>query len=97
MSCMRGLYGSGLGAARGDRFAAFAPSAPNTPEDWVGSTTSVRGKAPMGMTRLPDGTLLAVGYGVIPATAPGAGRPTTTRRPSAWGIFPGSGWAPASG
>ena len=32
---------------------------PNTPEDWVGSTTSVRGKAPEGMTRLENGELLA--------------------------------------
>ena len=48
--------------AGGSRISAFrgvAPSAPNTPEDWVGSTTSVRGNAPVGMTVLPDGMLLA--------------------------------------
>jgi len=46
--------GAGISAFRG-----VAPSAPHTPEDWIGSTTSVRGKAPVGMTRLPDGTVLA--------------------------------------
>ncbi|CAK7241280.1 MAG: hypothetical protein STHCBS139747_002740 [Sporothrix thermara] len=29
------------------------------PEDWVGSTTSCTGSHPLGLTRLPDGTLLA--------------------------------------
>jgi mannose-6-phosphate isomerase len=48
--------------AGGEAISAFRhdpPAAPNTPEDWVGSTTSVRGRAPEGMTRLPDGRLLA--------------------------------------
>ncbi|GGM64904.1 class I mannose-6-phosphate isomerase [Microbacterium saperdae] len=39
---------------RGDRTPP-----PNTPEDWVGSTTSVRGESPTGMTRLADGRLLS--------------------------------------
>ncbi|HEY8914308.1 class I mannose-6-phosphate isomerase [Lacisediminihabitans sp.] len=46
----------------GSRISDFrsAPAAdPFTPEDWVGSTTSVRGHAPVGQTRLPDGELLA--------------------------------------
>jgi mannose-6-phosphate isomerase len=46
----------------GQRIATFrgdGPAAPNTPEDWVGSATSVRGTAPVGMTRLPGGELLA--------------------------------------
>ena len=46
----------------GDRIASFrgtGPAAPNTPEDWVGSTTCVRGQDPTGRTRLPDGTDLA--------------------------------------
>jgi mannose-6-phosphate isomerase len=47
------------GGARISTFRSTAPSAPHTPEDWVGSTTSVRGRAPVGMTRLADGTLLA--------------------------------------
>ncbi|MEP6481870.1 MAG: class I mannose-6-phosphate isomerase [Rhodoglobus sp.] len=46
----------------GSRISAFRnqpPSQPNTPEDWVGSTTSVRGGAPTGMTRLSNHELLA--------------------------------------
>ena len=46
--------GAQIAAFRGDDHHE-----PNTPEDWVGSTTSVRGKAPVGMTRLGDGQLLA--------------------------------------
>ena len=45
----------------GQRISAFrreSQSAPNTPEDWIGSTTSVRGNAPTGMTRLASGELL---------------------------------------
>ena len=47
------------GGARISKFRGVTPSAPNTPEDWVASTTSIRGHAPVGMTRLDDGTLLA--------------------------------------
>jgi len=46
----------------GAQIAAFRGTdhhEPHTPEDWVGSTTSVRGKAPEGMTRLESGELLA--------------------------------------
>jgi mannose-6-phosphate isomerase len=46
----------------GERIAAFRgdpPAEPNTPEDWVGSTTCVRGTPPIGMTRLPSGELLS--------------------------------------
>jgi mannose-6-phosphate isomerase len=46
------------GGRRISDFRSEAPSEPRTPEDWVGSTTSVRGAAPVGMTRLPDGRLL---------------------------------------
>jgi mannose-6-phosphate isomerase len=45
----------------GERIAAFrgeASHGPRTPEDWVGSTTTVRGHATLGRTRLADGTLL---------------------------------------
>lgn len=48
--------------AGGDRIARFrgdAGSAPHTPEDWVGSTTRVFGTESVGMTRLPNGDLLA--------------------------------------
>ena len=54
----------------GERIAAFRgdpPAAPNTPEDWVGSTTGVRGHAPIGLTRLPDGTILADAVAADPA------------------------------
>lgn len=46
----------------GRQIAAFRgePAAPpNTPEDWVGSTTCVRGQGPTGRTVLPDGIDLA--------------------------------------
>lgn len=49
----------------GERIAGFRgdpAAAPNTPEDWVGSATSVRGAAPVGMTRLPGGELLAEAF-----------------------------------
>lgn len=46
--------GEGIAEFRGD-----SDPQPNTPEDWVGSTTSVRGQAPVGMTRLEDGRLLS--------------------------------------
>jgi mannose-6-phosphate isomerase len=45
----------------GERIATFRgePSqGPRTPEDWVGSTTSVRDADPVGLTTLPDGRLL---------------------------------------
>lgn len=45
----------------GDRISAFRdePShGPRTPEDWIASTTTVRGHATLGRTRLPDGSLL---------------------------------------
>jgi mannose-6-phosphate isomerase len=47
------------GGARISSFRNEAMAAPHTPEDWIASTTSVRGQAPIGMTRLADGELLA--------------------------------------
>jgi mannose-6-phosphate isomerase len=47
------------GGERIAQFRADGPPPPNTPEDWVGSTTSVRGRAPEGITTLDDGRLLS--------------------------------------
>ena len=46
------------GGEKISEFRGIGAAAPNTPEDWVGSTTSVRGQAPTGMTRLDSGELL---------------------------------------
>ncbi len=46
------------GGARIDEFRSDAEHAEYTPEDWVASTTSVRGQNATGQTRLPDGRLL---------------------------------------
>lgn len=46
------------GGARISAFRGDAASASREPEDWVGSTTTVRGESALGLTRLPDGTLL---------------------------------------
>jgi mannose-6-phosphate isomerase len=53
----------------GSRIAAFRGDAappPNTPEDWVGSTTCVRGQDPTGRTVLPDGADLATAIAADP-------------------------------
>ncbi len=47
------------GGARISRFRGDPIAQPHTPEDWVGSVTSVRGDAPAGLTTLPSGELLA--------------------------------------
>ena len=47
------------GGARISAFRGEAPSPAMTPEDWVGSTTSVRDDSPSGLTRLPSGEMLA--------------------------------------
>ena len=47
---------------RGAQIASFrgtGDAAPDTPENWIGSVTSVRGDDGVGRTRLPDGRLLA--------------------------------------
>lgn len=41
-----------------DAFRSLPHGEDHTPEDWVGSTTSVRGQAPAGLSTLPDGSLL---------------------------------------
>ena len=50
------FYGGGRGISD---FRSGPPADPFTPEDWVASTTSVRDHSPVGLTRLPDGELLA--------------------------------------
>jgi mannose-6-phosphate isomerase len=47
------------GGARIAAFRSLPTAESHTPEDWIASTTSVRGQSPAGLTRLPDGTLLA--------------------------------------
>lgn len=45
----------------GTRISAFrgeTGSAPREPEDWVGSTTTIRGEEMLGLTTLPDGRVL---------------------------------------
>ncbi|WP_426625799.1 class I mannose-6-phosphate isomerase [Leifsonia sp. McL0607] len=46
------------GGAQIDAFRGLPHGEDHTPEDWVGSTTPVRGQEPAGLTRLDDGTLL---------------------------------------
>lgn len=46
--------GRGISAFRG-----APPAPPRTPEDWIGSTVSVRGEKDSGRSRLPDGRLLS--------------------------------------
>lgn len=45
--------GARIAAFRGER-----ESAPREPEDWVGSTTTIRGEQVLGLTTLPDGRIL---------------------------------------
>jgi mannose-6-phosphate isomerase len=47
------------GGARITAFRSIPEADEYTPEDWIASTTSVRGQSPTGLTTLPDGTLLA--------------------------------------
>ncbi|MFK3676352.1 class I mannose-6-phosphate isomerase [Microbacterium sp. NPDC090218] len=46
------------GGARISAFRGDSESAPREPEDWVGSTTTIRGESALGLTMLPDGRLL---------------------------------------
>lgn len=46
------------GGARISAFRGEAAAAPREPEDWVGSTTTIRGEEALGLTSLPDGRLL---------------------------------------
>jgi mannose-6-phosphate isomerase len=54
----------------GERISTFRgepSSPPNTPEDWIASTVSVRDHAPVGLTRLPTGELLVDAIASDPA------------------------------
>ncbi|WP_270366950.1 class I mannose-6-phosphate isomerase [Microbacterium algeriense] len=46
------------GGARISAFRGEESSAPREPEDWIGSTTTIRGEGVLGLTTLPDGRLL---------------------------------------
>jgi mannose-6-phosphate isomerase len=46
------------GGARISAFRGEESSAPREPEDWIGSTTTIRGESTLGLTMLPDGRLL---------------------------------------
>ena len=46
------------GGAQIDSFRSLPAGEDHTPEDWVASTTPVRGQAPAGLTMLPEGRLL---------------------------------------
>ncbi|KND87150.1 putative mannose-6-phosphate isomerase GmuF [Tolypocladium ophioglossoides CBS 100239] len=47
------------GGARISAFRSAAPCSSHQPEDWIPSTTCCNGRAGIGRSRLPDGTLLA--------------------------------------
>ncbi|MHA7984294.1 PfkB family carbohydrate kinase [Rathayibacter sp. CAU 1779] len=47
------------GGERIARFRGRVSAHDHTPEDWIGSVTTVRGQEPAGLTTLPDGRLLA--------------------------------------
>ena len=46
------------GGARISAFRGESGAAPREPEDWVGSTTTIRGEESLGLTTLPDGRVL---------------------------------------
>ncbi|WP_341975650.1 carbohydrate kinase [Microbacterium sp. LWO13-1.2] len=46
------------GGARISAFRGELSSEEREPEDWIGSTTTIRGESELGLTRLPDGELL---------------------------------------
>ncbi|GAA1135368.1 class I mannose-6-phosphate isomerase [Microbacterium natoriense] len=46
------------GGVRITRFRGEAPAAAREPEDWIASTTTIRGESDLGLTVLPDGRML---------------------------------------
>jgi mannose-6-phosphate isomerase len=54
------------GGRRIDEFRRGPRSGARSPEDWIGSTTCVRGHCPVGRTRLDDGTTLAESVAATP-------------------------------
>ncbi len=70
------------GGARITQFRGGGDTRPRTPEDWVGSTVSVRGCSPIGHTRLEDGRLLGRAIAHDPVGWLGGAHP------AAWGDDP---------
>jgi mannose-6-phosphate isomerase len=60
------------GGAAISAFRGGPPAEPHTPEDWVASTTTVRGEPTAGLTTLPDGTPFAQAVASDPETWLGA-------------------------
>ncbi|WP_337004480.1 MULTISPECIES: class I mannose-6-phosphate isomerase [unclassified Microbacterium] len=60
------------GGARISAFRGEGNSAPREPEDWIGSTTTVRGEQTLGLTTLPDGRLLRDAIAADPVSWLGA-------------------------
>ncbi|MET0735508.1 MAG: class I mannose-6-phosphate isomerase [Microbacterium sp.] len=54
------------GGARIDRFRGVEPGPDYRPEDWVGSATTLAGEEALGLSALPDGTLLRAAVGADP-------------------------------
>ncbi|MCW3003417.1 MAG: mannose-6-phosphate isomerase [Conexibacter sp.] len=54
------------GGARIDALRGVPGSGPRASEDWVGSTTTVLGEASLGLSRLPDGTVLRAAIAADP-------------------------------
>ncbi len=55
------------GGARISAFRGEPGSAPREPEDWIGSTTAIRGEESLGLTTLPDGRILRDAIDADPA------------------------------
>ena len=60
------------GGTRIARFRGAASASEFTPEDWIGSTTSLFGDPTLGRTRLPDGTMLGDAIAADPVAWLGA-------------------------
>ena len=60
------------GGDRISRFRGEGESAPREPEDWIASTTTIRGEHTLGLTTLPDGRVLRDAIAAEPAAWLGA-------------------------
>lgn len=70
------------GGAFISEFRGIAGSVAHTPEDWIGSTTEVRGEGPAGLTLLPDGVPLRESVAADPVGWLGA------KHVARWGASP---------